>query len=204
MSQHARDSGQKNAVLARALARGEVWVMPTDTIYGIVGSALNRRTVTRIYRLRKRNHKKPMIILIGAFRDLSRFGIKPDVATRRILSRFWPGPVSIILPLPSRASVLKQFHYLHRGTNALAFRLPAEAPRAKAGLPKNWLRAMLKKTGPLVASSANHEGKPPAKTIAEAKAYFGKNVDGYLNKGTLRGKPSKLVKIDNGKMTILR
>ncbi len=166
-----------------------VGILPTDTIYGIVGSALDKRTVERIYRLRKRNPKKPMIILIGDMSDLKKFGIMITPAIKKILNKVWPGKVSVILPSSS-----KKFAYLHRGTKTLAFRLPRPV----------WLRKMLKKTGPLVAPSANIEGKPPALTIPAAKRYFGKNVDFYADAGRLISKPSTIIAIKNGELTILR
>lgn len=168
--------------------------MPTDTIYGVVGSALRPRTVSRIYRLRRRNRKKPMIILIGNIADLKRFGIAPDAATRKLLKRYWPGPVSIILPLPPRPHILRQFRFLHRGTRTIAFRMPKPA----------WLQKLLAETSPLVAPSANWEGKPPARTIAEARRYFGNRVDCYFDAGPLAGKPSKIVKIVRKKAIIVR
>lgn len=173
----------------KILRRGGVGVLPTDTIYGIVGSALKIKIVERIYRLRKRNPRKPMIILIGSITDLRRFGVNVDSKTNKILKRFWPGKVSIILPCPS-----KKFAYLHRGAKTLAFRLPA----------KKSLRALLRKTGPLVAPSANPEGKPPAKTIREARRYFGDKVDFYIEGGRLTRKSSKLIKMVDGKSIILR
>lgn len=163
--------------------------MPTDTLYGIVGSALNKKAVARIYKLRKRNLRKPMIILISSLSDLRRFGIKPDFRTTKILQTLWPGKVSVVLTCGS-----KKFSYLHRGKKSLAFRLPAS---------KN-LRKILDKTGPLVAPSANLEGKPPAKTIKEAKKYFGDKVDFYVNAGKIDSAPSTLVGFKNKKLTLLR
>lgn len=187
-------SGEQAAVI-RALRRGRVGVLKTDTIYGIVGSALKPKTVERIYRLRKRNRTKPFIVLINSVRDLGRFDVRSDRRTSAMLARFWPGPVSIILPCSS-----KKFMYLHRGTNALAFRVPKPAR----------LRALLEQTGPLVAPSANPEGKPPAATIPEARAYFGNRVDFYPSTrlragvGTHTSKPSTLIRIANGVIEILR
>lgn len=164
--------------------------MPTDTVYGIVGSVLSEKTVSRIYRVRHRQPKKPMIILIGSESDLKLFNIKISAEARRILKRFWPGRTSIILPCPD-----KKFFYLHRGANSLAFRLPKPP----------WLKKFLKESGPLAAPSANPEGLPPAKTIAEAKNYFGKGVDFYTDAGKITGKPSKLIEIsEEGRINILR
>lgn len=163
--------------------------MPTDTIYGLLGSALNKKTVAKIYKLRRRNTKKPLIVLIGSATDLEIFGIKPEATTKRLLKKFWPGKTSIILSCRA-----KKFTYLHRGAKTLAFRLPKTF----------WLRKLLVKTGPLVAPSANWEGELPALTINDAKKYFDSQIDFYINAGKIIGKPSRLIKINSGKITVLR
>jgi len=182
---------QPERFVAGLLKNGAVGVMPTDTIYGIVGSALRRDTVERIYHLRKRDPEKPMIILIASPGDLKSFGISPSPRTKKILGNVWPGKVSVVLPCPS-----KKFHYLHRGTKTLAFRMPA---------PPH-LRRLLRATGPLVAPSANFEGEEPARTITEAKRYFGENVEFYGSAGRrTASKPSTLISLDaQGNVTILR
>ncbi len=150
--------------------------MPTDTIYGLVGQALNPRTVARIYKLKHRPLDKPCIILIGDLSDLKKFQFKPTPTTLEIINQVWPGPISIIF------------------TKTLACRLPVPL----------WLRKLLKQTGPLIATSANLEGEPPAQTIATAKKYFGKQVDFYFGKKRLTGKPSTLIKIRNNQILVLR
>ena len=171
------------------LKNGGVGVIPTDTIYGIVGSALNKKTVERIYKFRRRNLKKSMIILIGSIKDLSLFGIDLDVDTKRILFKIWPNKISVILSCKN-----KKFSYLHRGANSLAFRFPKN---------KN-LVDFLKKTGPLVAPSANWEGHNPAKTIKEAIKYFKSGIEFYIDLGAKKSAPSTLIEIDNGEMRIIR
>lgn len=186
-------TGRPGKKVEISLKNKGICVLSTDTIYGIVGSALDKKSVERIYRLRKRSPVKPMIILIGSLRDLHMFGATPSAATQKYLREVWPGKVSVILEIVNHRSRTK-FKYLHRGMNALAFRLPKPL----------WLRQLLGKTGPLVAPSANWEGKPPAKTIREAKKYFGGNVDFYLDAGRVDSRPSKLIKIENGKIIVLR
>ncbi len=173
----------------KILLNAGVGVMPTDTIYGLVGSALSKKAVQRIYKIRKRNPKKPMIILTGSLRDLKLFDIKLDVREQKILSKIWPGKISVILPCS-----VKKFSYLHRGTKTLAFRLPATKK----------LRDFLKKTGPLIAPSANPEGLTPAFTIKEAKRYFGDRVDFYIDAGKMKSLPSTLIAIKNGRAIIKR
>lgn len=203
------NSWQKLALL---LQEGLIAVMPTDTIYGICGVAFKKEVVERIYRLRKRSPHKPMIILIADIKDLEFFGIKigsnlyknlkngkfsnrfSDINKNelKILQKLWPGPISVILDIYEKNKI-KKFYYLHRGTKTLAFRLPK---------PK-WLRDILKISGPLVAPSANWEGYEPAKTISEAKKYFGDKVT-YYDGRRIKGKPSTLIKLKNGKIEVLR
>ncbi len=167
---------------------GQIGILPTDTMYGLVGSAFNPKTVERIYKVRQRNPQKPFIVLISSINELEKFNIEVT-DLRQQLEHYWPGPVSIILPCPN-----KQWEYLHRGTQQLAFRLPNKPD----------LIEVLKETGPLVAPSANLEGCPPAKTIQEAKAYFGYLVDFYVDEGMLDSPPSTLMRFDKGQAVVLR
>ena len=171
------------------LNSGGIGVIPTDTIYGLVGQALNPDTVEQLYKVRQRKPDKPFIILISQLKDLELFDIQPDEKTRAILGKVWPGKVSIVLPCRS-----DKFSYLHRGTNTLAFRLP----------DKKDLIEILKTTEPLVAPSANPEGLEPAHTIEEAKKYFGEEVDFYVDGGRLDSPPSTLIKIVDGEIEVLR
>jgi L-threonylcarbamoyladenylate synthase len=167
---------------------GGVGVLATDTLYGIVGSALDKSAVKKIYKLKKRSPNKPFIILISDVKNLGWFHIEPNNELVSKLSKYWPGPVSIVLPCPN-----KEFEYLHRGTNSLAFRLPAKKP----------LRQLLAQTGPLIAPSANPENLPPAQNIKEAKQYFGDKVDFY-QKGKVGNQPSKLIKLTGSEPEVLR
>ncbi|MFA4872033.1 MAG: L-threonylcarbamoyladenylate synthase [Patescibacteria group bacterium] len=179
----------KSEEIINILKNGGIGILPTDTIYGLVGRALLPRTVEKIYKVRRRQPDKPFIILINSIADLKLFNIKINKKTRTILKKYWPGPVSIILPCPE-----KGFEYLHRGTKTLAFRLS----------DKNDLIKILKQTGPLVAPSANPEGLEPAKTIKQAKKYFNNQVDFYFDAGAMESEPSTLIRIENGKIEILR
>lgn len=182
-----KNVSQKDA--AAILKRGGIGVLATDTLYGLVGRALSKKAVARIYRVRKRNPKKPCVILIASPRDLVRFGVKTDMQTKKLLNTVWPGKVSVIVPCAH-----KKFAYLHRSTKTLAFRVPASVR----------LRRLLQKTGPLAAPSANIEGMPPATTIIEAKKYFGDAIDFYINTGTHASVPSTLVAIEGGCIVIKR
>ncbi len=178
-----------SSVLAKKLKNGEITVIPTDTIYGLTTSAFLPKSIERIYQIKKRNPEKPLIILLSVISDLSLFEIKIDKYTKKILETVWPGKVSVVLPCLNR-----RFHYLHRGNDSLAFRLPA----------KTDLKNLLKITGPLVSTSANPEGKHSAKTITKAREYFSNSVDCYIDEGLQKSLPSTLIEIKDGKVKILR
>jgi L-threonylcarbamoyladenylate synthase len=182
---------EKEKKIIKILKDGGVGVIPTDTLYGLVGSAFSKEAINRIYKIKKRDRKKALLVLISNLNDLKKFGIVlPPLRGSDIFNKFWPGKVSIILPCSN-----KKFKYIHQGLNSIAFRLPA----------KKSLIELLKKTGPLVAPSANPEGEKPAENIKEAKNYFADTVDFYLSGGTLKGKPSQLIKINNnGEIETLR
>ncbi|HOF44729.1 MAG TPA: L-threonylcarbamoyladenylate synthase [Candidatus Pacearchaeota archaeon] len=160
-------------IIAERIKQGEIGVIPTDTIYGIVCSAFNENSVEKLYKIRKRNKDKPMIILIGSVNDLKLFNIDAIVKN-------WPEKTSIVFDC-------NDFEYLHRGKRSLAFRLPHNKD----------LIDILKISGPIVAPSANIEGGKPAENIKEAKSYFGDKIDFYLDVGTIKSKPSKIIYLNN-------
>jgi L-threonylcarbamoyladenylate synthase len=176
--------------LIKVLIKNGIVIMPTDTIYGLVGKALEKSTVERIYNIKKRNPDKPCIILINNIKELEKFSIIPSREQREAIIKYWPGPVSIVLDCLN-----DKFIYLHRGTKTLSFRLPYSES----------LRNLLMKTGPLIAPSANPENFPPAKNVEEAKKYFGDSIDLYVDGGELKNKASKLIKLNNDdSITVLR
>jgi len=171
------------------LLRGDIAVIPTDTLYGIVARANDVEAVERVYAVRGRNLSKPVIVLIAEKKDLALFDIILSLEQNIFLDQVWPRKVSVILPCAHA-----KFKHIHRGSEGIAFRVP----------DKEVLRELLKKTGPLIAPSANKEGLPPAETIGEARAYFGDQVEIYCDGGTLVGSPSTLVSLIDGETKVLR
>lgn len=175
--------------IIKKLNNDGVGVLPTDTLYGLVGRALSQKAFDRIFELKKRKSESPFIILISSMKELNLFDIKIDKDTENILHKYWPGKVSIIFPFNN-----EKFSYLHMGTKTLAFRIP----------DKKDLIELLKQTGPLLAPSANHPGEKEALTIEEAKVYFGDKIDFYVDEGKLESLSSTLIEIKDGKIEVLR
>jgi L-threonylcarbamoyladenylate synthase len=171
------------------LRRGAVGVLPTDTLYGVVASTAFPDAIARLYEVRHRSSLKGCITLL-ADKDQALNLVEWSSVDRKLASKYWPGPVSIVLPVTEYA-----LEYLHPVNGTLAFRVP----------DKDDLRALLWHTGPLFAPSANPAGMKPATTIEKAQEYFGRHVDFYVDAGDLSGnQPSTLIRQKDGEVEVLR
>lgn len=166
---------------------GTIAVIPTDTIYGVVARAHDQAAVERLYALKHRENK-PGTLLAASVDQLVELGIKKRYLTA--VEQFWPGAVSIVIPC-----VDPSLQYLHQGKMSLAIRIPNYQE----------LLSLLEKTGPLISSSANQPGEPPATIVQEAKIYFGNDVDYYIDGGDMSGKePSTIIRIVDDAVEVLR
>lgn len=170
---------------------GGIIVALTDTIYGVLASALDESTVEKLYQVRGRDADKPCIVLISSYEHLTKLGVKLPDEDKRILENIWPDKVSVVLD-----SNDEELFYLHRGTNTIAVRMVSENNED--------LFNLINSVGPLVAPSANPQGSEPARNIREAENYFGDKIDLYVNDSTRIAKPSTLIRLQNGKVEILR
>ncbi|MCX6728709.1 MAG: L-threonylcarbamoyladenylate synthase [Candidatus Saccharibacteria bacterium] len=170
----------------RLIQNGGVGVLPTDTIYGIVTQVRNTDSVKRLYSLKSRENK-PGTIIASSIQQIIDLGVDPSYVEK--VRVFWPNPISIIIPVDDSLS------HVHLGMKSLAFRVVSDPEIAK----------LLDKTGPLLTSSANEPGKPVASTIKEAAAYFGSQVDFYIDGDNLANSAaSAVIMIDENGVKILR
>lgn len=164
-----------------------VGVIPTDTVYGVVARAVDQDAVTRLYTL-KRREQKPGTLIAASIEQLEALGIKHRYL--KAVEQFWPGAVSVVIP-----AAAPELAYLHQGKQSIAVRIPDQAD----------LLALLQQTGPLITSSANQPGEPPATTIEQAKAYFGQEVDFYHDGGDLSDRqPSTIIRVVDDAIEVLR
>ena len=168
------------------LKQGKVGVLPTDTIYGLVCRAANETAVERLYSLKRREHK-PGTVIAASIEQLVELGVPRRYL--KAVEQFWPNPISIIIPCG------ENLKYLHLGKYGLAIRIPKDEVLSK----------LLKQTGPLLTSSANHPGEPPANTIKEAQAYFKDEVDFYVDGDNLSQRsPSTIIRIVDDEIEVIR
>lgn len=167
-----------------ALQNSGVGIIPTDTVYGLVARAHDETAVTRMYSLKQREQKPGTLIAANSdqLRDL---GVSESDLQKVV--QYWPNPLSAVLTVHG-------YDYLHQGVNSLAMRVVAD----------DNIRQILEQTGPLITSSANQPGQPPATTIEEAVNYFGDTVDFYVDGGTVIAEPSTIIRPTSDGVEVLR
>jgi L-threonylcarbamoyladenylate synthase len=158
-----RDRGISAAV--EAVQRGDLVVMPTDTVFGIGGDAFKSWAVTALQNARGRERSAPVSVLVGSRNTLDGLVYGLSATARDLVEAFWPGGLTIIV---EHASSLQWD--LGETDGRVAVRMPLH-PLALE---------VLRETGPMAVSSANKLDSPPAKTAAEARDRFGSSVSVYL------------------------
>lgn len=164
---------------------GQIAIIPTDTVYGVVARAADPQSIARLYKLKSREGK-PGTLVAASIEQIVELGIERKYLEAANL--FWPGAVSVITPCDAN------LEYIHQGVKSLAFRIPNDP----------WLLKLLQQTGPLLTSSANQPGDQPATTIDEAKEYFGSQVEWYEDGGHKHNEASTIIKIVDGDVLIIR
>jgi len=155
--------------LARAaIGRGELVVIPTDTVYGVAADAFDAEAVRALVAAKGRTPASPPPVLIAGVATLDALAETVHDEVRALAERFWPGPLTIIVP--ARASLDLDLGETH-GT--IALRVPDDPIALE----------LLRETGPLAVSSANRTGEPPATTAPDADAALGDAVAVVLDGG---------------------
>jgi len=155
--------------LARqAIGKGELIVLPTDTVYGIAADAFSPTAVARLLAAKGRGRQSPPPVLIPGIPTLDALAEAVPDEVRALVAAFWPGGLTVILP--ARSSLNWD---LGDTAGTVALRMPSNRVALE----------ILSETGPLAVSSANLTGEPAAMTIDEAQRMLGDSVAVYLDDG---------------------
>ncbi len=145
-TEHLSASAQDLSRAADLLARGGLVAFPTETVYGLGADAGNDRAVARIFEAKRRPSFNPLIVHLADLEEVKAL-VKWNHLADRVAEAFWPGPLTLVLPLRDGAPVSK---LVTAGLDTLAVRMPA-APVAQALLREIG--------GPVAAPSANLSGQ---------------------------------------------
>jgi len=191
--------------LDRCIAAGGVAVIPTDTVYGLACHPELRAGVARLYEVKERPPDKPSALIFFSLESaIQRLGFLPppfQAAVQRLL----PGPLTLLLPNPSR-----RWRLACEPQQALAGEPPAgEPPALGVRVPRleGRLAALAQIKGPLLQSSANRSGGSDAPSLAEMEPEVVERADLVLDGGAVGGQASTVVDLRcfvQGEVKVLR
>ena len=187
------DAAQRAAGISEAtsvLRKGELAVLPTDTVYGVAADAFSPEAVIALLAAKGRDRQMPPPVLVGSRR--AAMALIEDVSTSAtdLMDEFWPGGLTMVF-----RSARSLVWDLGETKGTVAVRMPMHPVALE----------LLRETGPLAVSSANLTGSPPATTAAEAEAQLGGSVSVYLDGGPgTDQKPSTIVDLTGAVPRLLR
>ncbi|GAA3390188.1 L-threonylcarbamoyladenylate synthase [Cryptosporangium minutisporangium] len=166
------DPADRTAGIAAAIdavRRGDLIVMPTDTVYGIGADAFTPTAVDSLLTAKQRGRDMPVPVLVGNRRTLDGLVMAVPPAVHDLVDAFWPGPLTIVVEqAPTLAWDLGD------ADGTVAVRMPLHPVALE----------VLEATGPMAVSSANVSGQPPATTAEAARDQLGWFVEVYLEAGS--------------------
>jgi len=182
-----RESAKALASATRILKKGGVVICPTDTIYGFLADATNKKAVEKIYQMKGRDAKKPLPIFVSGMTMAHQLA-EIDAKQAKILKKFWPGKYTFVL---KRKSGIKLYGV---EKNTIALRIP----------DYKFLNQLQKKINrPLVQTSVNISGQESVRKIKDMEQFT--QVDLVINRGALKKiKPSQIRDITQNKSMRLR
>jgi L-threonylcarbamoyladenylate synthase len=158
------------ALALEAIGRGEIIVMPTDTVYGVACDAFSPSAVNTLLATKGRGRHMPPPVLVGSPDDVVRLVDVIPAPAKAVMDAFWPGGVTIIF----------------RANPAVAWDLGDTKGTVAIRMPRDDVALeLLSLTGPLAVSSANKTGQLPAQSVGEAQAQLGDLVSVYLDGGVV-------------------
>ena len=170
-------------VAVRALAAGLVVAIPTDTVYGLAVDPRHADAVDRLFALKERPANVALPVLVGAGSQVGLVANPLESAARHLADRYWPGPLTLVVP------------------RRFGFTVDLGGPRsARQTVGVRWaahpvVQSLCREMGPLAVTSANLHGEPPATSADQVSATF-RHVEGLdliLDGGECDGVPSTVV-----------
>lgn len=165
------DDDQRAAGLtaaAAALSRGELVLLPTDTVYGVAADAFTPEAVDRLLAAKNRGRTMPVPVLVGEASTVAGLVTRFPPDAHALAEAFWPGGLTLVLEHTPTLS-----WDLGEAQGTVAVRLPDD----------DLTRDLLRRTGPLAVSSANRSGRPAATSAPQAEYQLGEHVAVVLDGG---------------------
>lgn len=183
------DSGDVMKEIIDVINNDGIVIMPTDTIYGIVAKATNEDVIKRVYSLKKRDDRKPMLILVSDNEMLKNYVSSINKVEQTLIDNLWPGPLTIIFDKKNISDLLTG------GLPTVGVRIPNN---------KEMLDIISSVGVPLLSTSVNLSGEKSATCVSNINKTMLDNVDFVYDNGECNDVPSTIIRVVNGEVKILR
>lgn len=176
--------------ICEVLENGGLVVTPTDTVYGIMGDALNLEAVKKVYEAKHRAYNKPLILLMDSYEMIKEYTLDISEEEDRIMREFFPGLLTIILKKNNKIDDL-----ISGGMDTVGIRIPGN---------EDLIRIIKKLGRPIFSTSANISDEEVITSIDKLDRRLLKYIDYVEDGGEIVAASSTIVKVDNKEMKILR
>ena len=172
---------------------GKVIALKTDTVYGLVCNAFDKKSTDKIYRIKNRESRKPLSIFVKSIDEVEKYVDSKNITSyvKRIMEKYWPGALTIIFNKKDDT-----FDNITSGVSSIGIRIPND---------KNLLYILSKIDFPLAQTSCNISGEEEYRNADEIRAKFGDAVDLIVDGGEVKdNKPSTILSVECNEPIILR
>lgn len=176
--------------LVEVINNGNIAVVPTDTVYGIIGDATNIDVIHKVYEVKKRDYSKPLILMVSSIAMLEKYVLEVNDIEKKLIDRYWPGKLTILFKKNNNIDDL-----ITSGSNLVGIRYPDN---------KELNELMDKLNKPLISTSCNISSKEVITSIDMLEEDISKHVSYVYDGGVLSDTSSTIVRVNDGKIEIIR
>ena len=176
--------------LVKLINEGNIAVVPTDTVYGIVGDALNIDVIHKVYEVKKRDYSKPLILMVSSIDMLEKYVLEVNDIEKKLIDRYWPGKLTILFKKNNNIDDL-----ITSGSELVGIRYPDN---------KELNELMDKLNKPLISTSCNISSKEVITSIDMLEEDISKHVSYVYDGGILSDTSSTIVRVNGDKIEIIR
>ena len=165
-------------------------ISPTDTVYGIMGDALNKESIKNVYDVKHRDYKKPLILLMSSIDMIKEYTLDISEDEMNLMKKFYPGCMTLLLKRNSKVDDM-----ICNNGEYVGVRIPDN---------KDLLSIIEKLGRPVFSTSCNISGNDVVRSVDEIDEEIISKVDYIYDGGYIDSVSSTVVRIDNGEVVILR
>lgn len=176
--------------LVKLINNGELAIVPTDTVYGIIGDATNEETIHKVYEVKKRSYSKPLIIMVSGIDMVNEYVQGINDLEKELIEKYWPGKLTILLHRNNKIS-----DFITNGGELVGIICPDN---------KDLIELINRVNKPLIGTSANISEEQTITNVNMLDEEIISKISYIYDGGEIGNKSSTIVKVEDNQVRILR